>query len=75
VIPDFIPGLGYVDDAVIVPAVILLAVKLIPDDLMAEFRAEAVRTEPRPASYNGAVFMVLLWLAAIALAVWWLGKN
>ena len=74
-IPDFIPVLGYVDDAVIVPAGILLAVKLIPDDLMAEFRAEAARIEARPTSLSGAVFIVLLWLAAMALVVWWLWKN
>ena len=37
-IPDFIPVLGYLDDLVIVPAGILLAVRLIPPELMAEFR-------------------------------------
>lgn len=74
-IPDFIPVLGYVDDAVIVPAGIMLAVKLIPDDLMAEFRSEAARLEARPTSHNGAAFIVLLWLSAMALVVWWFWKN
>ena len=40
-IPDFIPVLGYLDDVVIVPAGILLAVRLIPCDLMDEFRAKS----------------------------------
>ena len=44
-IPDVIPVLGYLDDAVIVPAGILLAVKLVPADLMREFRAAAVGAE------------------------------
>src|SRR5215218_9526617 len=42
-IPDFIPILGYLDDLVIVPLGILLAVRLVPPDLMAEFREEARR--------------------------------
>jgi uncharacterized membrane protein YkvA (DUF1232 family) len=74
-IPDFIPVLGYVDDAVIVPAGILLAVKLIPDDLMAEFRAEAARVEARPTSRSGAAFIIILWLITTAVVVWWLWKR
>ena len=40
-IPDFIPVIGYVDDLVIVPLGIRLAVKLVPADLMHEFRKAA----------------------------------
>jgi uncharacterized membrane protein YkvA (DUF1232 family) len=40
-IPDFVPVVGYLDDLVIVPAGILLAVKLIPPELMTEFREAA----------------------------------
>lgn len=39
-IPDFIPVLGYIDDLLIVPLGIMLAVKLVPPFLMTEFRAE-----------------------------------
>lgn len=74
-IPDFVPVVGYVDDALIVPVGILLAVKLIPADLMAEFRAEAARLDARPKSRSGAVFIVLLWLSAMALAIWWFLKR
>lgn len=70
-IPDFVPIVGYVDDALIVPAGILLAVKLIPPDLMAEFRAEAARLDARPKSRSGALFIILLWLSAMALVVGW----
>jgi uncharacterized membrane protein YkvA (DUF1232 family) len=44
-IPDFVPVLGYLDDPLIVPLGIMLAIKLVPPDLMAEFRAEAATRE------------------------------
>jgi uncharacterized membrane protein YkvA (DUF1232 family) len=69
-IPDFVPVLGYLDDIVIVPAGILLTVRLIPVDLMEEFRAEAARRIERPTSRIGAAGIVLLWLAALALTAW-----
>ena len=71
-IPDFVPVLGYLDDVVIVPAGILLTVRLIPDGLMDKFRAEAARREERPTSRVGAAGIVLLWVAALALTTWWL---
>ena len=40
-IPDFIPVLGYLDDVVIVPAGIFLAIRCIPPELMEEFRTRA----------------------------------
>ena len=68
-IPDFVPVLGYLDDIVIVPAGILLTVRLIPTSLMEEFRAEAARRMEQPTSRLGAASIVLLWLAALALTV------
>lgn len=71
-IPDFIPVLGYLDDLVIIPAGIVLTVKLIPDGLMDEFRIEAAGREGRPTSRIGAAVIIVLWLAALALSWWWL---
>jgi uncharacterized membrane protein YkvA (DUF1232 family) len=71
-IPDFIPVLGYLDDVIIVPAGILLTVRLIPGGLMEEFRAEAARREGRPISRAGAAGIVSVWIAALALTAWWL---
>ena len=68
-IPDFIPVLGYLDDIIIVPLGILLAVRLIPDPLLREFRAEALRRE-RPVSRGGIALVVAGWFAAIAVLVW-----
>ena len=69
-IPDFVPVLGYLDDIVIVPAGILLVVRLIPVGLMDEFRAEAARRLERPTSRIGGAGIVLSWLAALVLTAW-----
>lgn len=69
-IPDFIPVLGYLDDIVLVPLGIMLAVWLIPAPLMAEFRATAAARESRPLSRIGAAVIIMIWLAAAALLAW-----
>lgn len=70
-IPDVIPVLGYLDDLIIVPLGILLAVRLVPSPLMAEFRTAAARLGARPASRIGLAMVVALWLAAgVLLAAW-----
>ena len=66
-IPDFVPVLGHLDDLVVVPLGILLAVKLVPPDLMAEFREEARRRCENPTDRAGAAIVVALWLLLAAL--------
>jgi uncharacterized membrane protein YkvA (DUF1232 family) len=73
-IPDFIPVLGYLDDLLLLPVGIWLAVRLIPAELIAEFRAAAVVRE-RPRSLVGAVAVAAAWLALVGvIAWWWLGR-
>jgi uncharacterized membrane protein YkvA (DUF1232 family) len=74
-IPDFIPVLGYLDDLLIVPAGILLTVRLIPAELMVEFREEADRRIGLPTSRAGAAVIALVWVAALALVIWWLWRR
>ena len=74
-IPDFIPVLGYLDDVLIVPAGIWLTVRLIPAELMVEFRAEAGRRDGRPTSPVGAAAIVVLWLSAFAVTVCWVYRS
>jgi uncharacterized membrane protein YkvA (DUF1232 family) len=69
-IPDFIPVLGYLDDLLIVPLGIVLAVKLIPEALMAEFRARAAEVTELPTSRAAAVGIVALWLMLLSLCAW-----
>jgi len=69
-IPDFIPVLGYLDDLVIVPAGLLLALRLVPPDVMADCRERAREMERRPASRVGLAIMVVIWLLALALAAY-----
>src|ERR1700749_1094630 len=54
-IPDFIPVLGYVDDLIIVPLGIALVVSLIPEQVLAEYRAKADAAEQRPRSRGTAI--------------------
>ncbi|MGB0921686.1 MAG: YkvA family protein [Alphaproteobacteria bacterium] len=62
-IPDFIPVLGYLDDLILLPIGIWVVLKLIPDDLMAELRAEAEGMAHRqlPKNVIGAVIIVAFW--------------
>ena len=69
-IPDFVPVLGYLDDLIIVPLGIMLAVRLIPGALMGEFR-QAVAARP-PVHWAGAVFITILWIVSTAAIGWWL---
>jgi len=71
-IPDFVPILGYVDDLVILPLGIMLAVKLVPPDLMAEFRRAAATPEDVPVlGTAGAAIVFSLWiLGTIVTALW-----
>lgn len=65
-IPDFIPILGYLDDLLIVPLGILIAVKLIPEPVMTELRERAL-DQRKPTSRAGLVAVILIWLVSIAL--------
>ena len=70
-IPDFIPVIGYLDDLLIVPLGILLAVHLVPPVLMAEFRAAATALLQRPVSRAGAAAILALWCAGAGAMLWW----
>lgn len=73
-IPDFIPVLGYVDDLIILPLGIMLAIRLIPPAVMDEHRATATSAGETPRSLTGAVMVVVIWLAVVALLTWWVAS-
>ena len=70
-IPDFIPVLGYLDDLLITPIGIWLALRMIPPDVMAESRekANAALLEAKPTNWGAAVVIVVIWLILTALIV------
>ena len=74
-IPDFIPVLGLLDDLIIVPLGIWAVVRLIPPQLIAEFRAEAMEVANRPVSRKAAAVIVGIWLASLALTAWLFLKS
>jgi uncharacterized membrane protein YkvA (DUF1232 family) len=70
-IPDFIPVLGWIDDLVLLPLGIALAVKLTPRHLWLQRVAEAEQgNDQLPRFVWGAVFVVAIWLLLMALLGW-----
>lgn len=69
-IPDFVPVLGLVDDALLIPAGLWLMARLLPDGLLDEHRATARAAAERPVSVAGIAIVVAIWIAVAALA-WW----
>ncbi len=69
-IPDVIPVLGLLDEAILLPGLILLAVRLVPPALMAEFREEAARRSRHPVSRAGAAVVVGAWVLLLVLIAW-----
>ena len=70
-IPDFIPVLGYLDELLILPLGILLAMALVPPAIMAEHRVAAVSWIDKPVSRSAAAAVILIWFAAFAVVAGW----
>jgi len=75
-IPDFVPVLGYLDDLIITPLGIALALKMIPAEVMTEARrqSEELIQQGKPISRVGAVLVIVVWLAILAIMVWWIAR-
>lgn len=74
-IPDFIPVLGYLDDLILVPLGIALAIRLIPPALLEEHRARATALAKHPVSRLGAAVIIAIWLVLALLVLFWLFKG
>lgn len=72
-IPDPIPVLGYLDDLILIPLGIWLAIKMIPIEVMAESRAQAKAAIElgKPVSRAAATVIVIIWLLLAGLVVAW----
>lgn len=71
-VPDFIPVLGYLDDLLILPALVALTVKLIPKDIFVQYRkeAEGMWEDGKPKKWYYSVPILLLW----GLIIWMIVK-
>jgi uncharacterized membrane protein YkvA (DUF1232 family) len=71
-IPDFIPILGYIDDLILVPLGISIALKMIPRDVIEECRhkAEEIRKNGKPKNWLTAGLFIMIWIVLVI----WLGK-
>lgn len=70
-IPDFVPLLGYLDDLVLVPLGVALALRLIPPAVMADCRARAHDIADRPTNWAAAAVVGAIWLALAAVVAAW----
>jgi uncharacterized membrane protein YkvA (DUF1232 family) len=71
-VPDFIPVLGYLDDLILVPLGIVLALKMIPAPVMEECRVQAnkIMAQGKPINRVAAVVIIVIWLLLATLGIW-----
>ncbi|MCJ9514222.1 YkvA family protein [Acinetobacter baumannii] len=78
-IPDFIPILGFIDDAVILPILIWLAVRFTPQQVIFDAEQQAKEWldehEKRPKNYLVAVLIILIWLTLAVMAYFYFGGG
>jgi membrane protein DedA with SNARE-associated domain/uncharacterized membrane protein YkvA (DUF1232 family) len=71
-IPDFIPVLGHLDDLILLPLGIMLAIWLIPAEVLEEHRQAAAAHGEKPSDWRVGALFIAIWLIVIALALYWL---
>lgn len=76
-IPDFIPVIGYLDDLIVVPLGIFLAIKMIPAAIFDECREKAREAgdRKRPVSWTPAFVIVSIWTGCLLLILKWITKS
>jgi len=70
-IPDPIPILGYLDDLVLVPLGVVLALKMIPKEVMAECRerSQEIMRQGKPVNRIAAIIIIAIWILFAAIAI------
>ena len=69
IVPDFIPVLGYLDDLIILPALVALTVKFIPRDVFAQYREQAgmMWQDGQPKKWYYAIPIITFWLVVLGV--------
>lgn len=72
-IPDFIPILGYLDDFIIIPLGIFIAIKLIPEEIFLECREKAMEENIQniPIGRKTAIVIVFIWVIGLGVIILW----
>lgn len=68
-IPDFIPVLGYLDDLVLVPLGVAMALKMIPGQVMEEARMKASTLTTKPKNWFAAAVIIAIWTIIFGLVL------
>lgn len=68
-VPDFIPVLGLLDDLLIVPLGLALAIKMIPDHVLESAKVKAQQTSLRPTNIWAAAVIIIIWACLAALVI------
>jgi uncharacterized membrane protein YkvA (DUF1232 family) len=76
-VPDFVPVLGYLDDLILIPMGIALAIKLVPHSVLAECRARAQERiqNGKPVSRVAGAVIIVIWLVLAALCIVWVYED
>jgi len=75
-IPDFIPIIGYLDDLVLIPLGIKLALSMIPENVINECRVKAGETfrQGKPVNWAAAIVIILIWISLAILAITFIAR-
>ncbi|MDD2234115.1 MAG: YkvA family protein [Syntrophomonadaceae bacterium] len=73
IVPDFVPVLGYLDDIIILPLLIIWTVKLIPSEILEECKleAEGMWKDGKPKKWYYTIPIIVLYL----LIIWWIASK
>jgi len=76
IIPDFVPVIGQLDDLLIVPVLVGLAIKSIPSKILDEYKekAKVEFKEGTPKSYRAAIIIVIIWILSLFMTIYLIDK-